>query len=87
MRKELTKEEAGELLKSLGLLDTHRTVEGQEREHLITLFKMMEPVESSNNQHSWTDTYHVGGRVYNVHFWPGAEHATIEEHIKYEDKT
>ena len=81
----LTKEQAGELLKKLGLLDKHRSVEGVEYDQLVTLFKMMEPVESSNNQHSWTDTYHVGSRVYNVHYWPGAEHATIEEHIPYKD--
>ena len=80
-----TPEEAGEFLAKLGLLDKHRKVEGQEREQLVMLFKMMEPFESSNNQHSWTDTYHIGNRVYNVHYWPGAEEADIEEHIPYKD--
>lgn len=81
-----TPEEAGAFLASLGLLDKHRKVEGIEYDQLVMLFKMMEPVESSNNQHSWTDTYHVGDRVYNVHYWPGAEQAEIEEYIKYVDK-
>jgi hypothetical protein len=85
--KTMTPEEAGEFLAKLGLLDTHRKVEGKEREHLVMLFQMMKPFESSNNQHSWTDTYHIGDRVYNVHYWPGAEEAEIEEHIKYENKT
>lgn len=80
-----TPEEAGAFLASLGLLDKHRKVEGTEYDQLVMLFKMMEPFESSNNQHSWTDTYHVGNRVYNVHYWPGAEHADIEEHIPYKD--
>lgn len=85
--REHTKEEASALLASLGLLDTHRKIEGAEYDQLVMLFKMMDPVESSNNQHSWTDTYHIGHRVYNVHYWPGDEQAEIEEHIKYENKT
>lgn len=76
-----------EFMKSIGALDVHRKIEGTEREHLITLFNMMEPVEQSNNQHSWTDTYHIGTRVYHCHFFPGADEAEIEEFIKYEDKT
>lgn len=74
-------------MKSIGAYDTRRKIEGQEREHLVTLFKMMEPVEQSNNQHSWTDTYHVGERVYHVHYFTEDDDALIEEYIKYEDKT
>ena len=73
-------------MKSIGALDKHRKIEGKEREQLVMLFKMMEPTESSNNQHSWTDTYHIADRVYHVHYWPGAEEADIEEYIKYVDK-
>jgi hypothetical protein len=71
---------------SIGAYDVHRKIEGKEREQLVMLFKMMEPTESSNNQHSWTDTYHIGDKVYHCHFFPGAEEAQIEEFIKYEDE-
>jgi hypothetical protein len=72
-------------MKSIGALDIHRKIEGTEREHLVTLFQMMEPVESSNNQMSWTDEYHIGERVYHVHYFDGSEEALIEEYIKYQD--
>lgn len=70
---------------SIGAYDVHRKIEGQERENLVLLFKMMEPTEQSNNQHSWTDTYHIGEREYRVHYFPGAEEAEIEEYIKYKE--
>ena len=84
---ELTPEQMHSLMVSIGAFDVHRIIEGKEREQLIMLFNMMEPVEQSNNQHSWTDTYHIGEKVYHCHFFPGAEEAEIEEYIKYEDKT
>ena len=84
--KELTPEQSFNLLKAIGALDVHRKIEGTEREHLVTLFNMMEPVEQSNNQHSWTDTYHIGEKVYHCHFFPGADEPLIEEYIKYVDK-
>lgn len=79
----LTSEQLHNLMVSIGAFDKRRKIEGKERENLVMLFQMMEPTESSNNQHSWTDTYHIGERVYHVHFWPGAEEADIEEYIKY----
>lgn len=72
-------------MKSIGALDVHRKIEGKERDDLVLLFKMMEPTESSNNQRSWTDTYHIGEREYRVHYWPGDQEAEIEEYIKYKD--
>lgn len=74
-------------MKSIGAYDKHRKIEGTEREQLVMLFQMMEPTESSNNQHSWTDTYHIGERVYHVHYFTEDDDALIEEFIKYEDET
>lgn len=71
------------LMISIGAYDIHRKIEGKEREDLVLLFKMMEPTEQSNNQHSWTDTYHIGEREYHVHYFPGDDDAQIEEYIKY----
>jgi len=82
-----TKEDALALLKSIGALDTHRKLEGKERENIMFLTQLMEPVEETNNQHSWTSVYHVGSRVYNFHYFPGAEEPLVEEYIKYKDPT
>lgn len=71
---------------SIGAYDKHRRVEGQEYDNLVLMFKMMVPEEQSNNQHTWTDTYHVGGRVYNVTYFPEEAEPLIEEFIKYEDE-
>lgn len=84
---ELTPDQMHKLMVSIGAFDVHRKIEGKEREQLIMLFNMMEPTEQSNNQHSWTDTYQIGDKIYHCHFFPGSEEAEIEEYIKYEDKT
>lgn len=71
---------------SIGAYDKHRKVEGQEYDNLMLMFKMMEPADQSNNQHTWTDTYHVGKRVYKVTYFPEVDEPEIEEFIKYEDE-
>lgn len=73
-------------MKRIGAYDKHRKVEGQEYDNLMLVFKIMEPVEQSNNQHTWTDTYHIGERVYNVIYFPEDDKPLIEEFIKYEDE-
>lgn len=72
-------------MRSIGAYDKHRKVAGTEYDKLVLLFNMMEPAESSNNQHTWTDTYHIGDRVYNVTYFPEDAKPLIEEFIKYED--
>ena len=83
MKKNLNDEEAVKLLKSIGAFDKHRPIMGEERKRLELMFAMMEPIEESNNQHSWTSTYKIGDRVYHCHFFPGADEPMIEEFIKY----
>ena len=41
-----------------------RIIEGQEKEHLFTIFNLLEPVEESNNQRSWTTVYEHAGKTY-----------------------
>lgn len=74
-----------EFMKSIGALDKRRKVEGQEYDNLMLMFKMMEPVQQDNNQHTWTDTYHIGERVYHVIYFPEEAKPLIEEYIKYVD--
>lgn len=60
-----TKEEALEFLKSIGM-KKRRVIEGNEREHMLTLFALIEPSDTSNNQRTFTETYHHAGKEYEV---------------------
>ena len=54
-----------------------RIIEGQEREHLLTVFALIEPTSDSNNQHFWTDVYHHAGKEY--HHTTGGDIDRLEE--------
>ena len=41
-----------------------RIIEGQEKEHLFTVFNLIEPSSESNNQRTWTTVYHHAGKEY-----------------------
>lgn len=59
-----------------------RTLTGEERDHMATIFNLIEPIESSNNQRVWTDVYEHAGKIYNVHFF---EDETVIEEILPDD--
>ena len=59
-----------------------RTLTGQEREHMITVFNLIEPIDSSNNQRSWTDVYEHAGKTYHVHYF---EKDTVIEEVLPDD--
>lgn len=46
-----------------------RVLEGDEREHMLTVFNLLEPVCQSNNQRSFTDEYVHAGKTYYVHYF------------------
>ena len=60
-----TKEEAIEFLKSIGMKN-RRVLEGDEREHILTLLALLEPIDVSNNQRTFTETYLHAGKEYEV---------------------
>ena len=60
-----TKEEAIELLKSIGMKN-RRVLEGDEREHILTLLALLEPTDVSNNQRTFTETYLHAGKEYEL---------------------
>lgn len=60
-----TREEARAFLKRAGLLNTTRTIEGEEREKIFTMLALLGPGEHSNNQHLWTESWTVGNIKYN----------------------
>lgn len=47
-----------------------RKIEGKEFEHLMLLFKLMEPFKETNNQHSFTVYYTIGEKEYHVTWFP-----------------
>jgi len=59
-----TPEEARAFLKKLGLLKTTRVLEGDEREKVETMLRLIGPGEDSNNQHLWTEEWKVGDVTY-----------------------
>jgi hypothetical protein len=54
-----------------------RKITGQEHDHMLTVFQLIEPIESSNNQRSWTDVYQHAGKTYHVHYFE--DETEIEE--------
>ena len=59
------REEALAFLKKIGMKQ-RRTLTGTEREHMLLIFALIDPIESSNNQRTFTDVYHYIGREYEV---------------------
>ena len=59
-----------------------RVLEGDEREHILTVFRLVEPISSSNNQRSFTEEYEHAGKRYDVHYF---EDETIVEEILPDD--
>ena len=49
----MTKEEARAFIRRV-MGPSKRTLEGQEKENMLILFKLIDPVESTNNQRSFT---------------------------------
>jgi len=58
-----------------------RPLSGTEYDHVWLILQLTEPTGTSNNQHSWTDEYYVGGKYYDVHYFPNEE-PIIEEILK-----
>ena len=64
----MTKEEAKAFIRRV-MGPTKRTLEGQEKENMLTLFRLIEPIESTNNQRSFTNEYLHAGKTYYVHYF------------------
>lgn len=71
-------EKLNELLAKEGHLDTRRTIEGTERDHLFIILKLLGPVYQSDNQRVSVDCYEHNGKKYEVTYGM-SEDFTIEE--------
>ncbi len=68
----LTKEEAREILKKIGLLKKYRCLQGAEREQVMTMLNLI-PYEDSNNQRFWCRTWQIGNITYNHYTGSGLD--------------
>ena len=68
--KEMTQEEARVWLRKV-LGPPRRLIEGVEKEHLLTLFNLIDPVGSSDNQISFTEEYVHAGKHYDATYFYG----------------
>ena len=66
------REKALQFLRSIGMKN-RRVLEGTERDHMITLLALVEPTETSNNQRTFTETYHHAGKEYELTWGFGVE--------------
>ena len=46
-----------------------RVLEGDEREHMLTVLRLVEPIRTTNNQRAFTDEYVHAGKMYDVHYF------------------
>ena len=68
--KEMTPDEARAFIRKV-MGPARRTLEGEEKEHMLTVFRLIEPISSSNNQRSMTDIYTHADKVYHVTYFDG----------------
>lgn len=78
----MTPEEAHAFIRRV-MGPTRRVLEGAEREHMLTVFRLVEPIKSTNNQRSFTDEYVHAGKMYDVHYFDNE--IVVEEIVKDEE--
>ena len=78
-----TREEARAFLKRCGLLKTERILEGEERNQVETMLRLLGPGKDSNNQRFWTTEWVVGDKTYQHTTGEGIDELTeiIEEDV------
>lgn len=55
-------------------------IHGEEKERILTMLRLMEPVSQSNNQRAITETFQCGEVEYRVTYWD--DETTLEEMLK-----
>lgn len=56
-----------------------RVLEGNERDHMLTIFSLIEPIRQSNNQRSFTDEYVHADKMYDVTYFE--DETIVEEYL------
>jgi hypothetical protein len=77
----MTPEEAQAFIRKI-MGPPKRVLEGDERDHMLTVFSLLEPVRQTNNQRSFTDEYVHAGKMYDVHYFE--DEVIVEEYLDEE---
>jgi len=59
----------------------YKTLEGKDKKNVLMMLQLTEPYKETNNQHSWTAYYNLGGKEYHVTFFPEADDPIVDEII------
>jgi len=59
-----------------------RTLEGDEREQVLTMLALIGPTVTTNNQHSWSEDYVQGGQHWCITYFPNEEPVVEEMEIE-----
>ena len=78
----MTPEEAHAFIRKV-MGPPRRVLEGAEREHMLTVLRLVEPIRTTNNQRSFTDEYIHAGKIYDVHYFD--DETVVEEIIEDEE--
>ena len=63
-----------------------RTLEGNDKEKVMLLLAMTEPYKETNNQHSWTAYYNIGGKEYHATYFPEDDNGPIIDEMLPEEE-
>lgn len=80
----ITKEEAQRIVKKLSGPPTKK-ITGKEYDHVMTMLRLVKPVNVSNNQVTETEKYIVGNTEYHITYFPVGE-PELEEILKEENE-
>ena len=73
-------EKLKQFMTGLGLYKKRRVIDGDEREQVLTMLRLIGPGELTDNQHIWTESWRVGNIEYNIH--SGKNFEELEEVTK-----
>lgn len=63
-----------------------RTLEGKDKENVMLLLSLTEPYKETNNQHSWTAYYNIGGKEYHATYFPEDKDGPIIDEMLPEEE-
>lgn len=83
-RSNMTPEEARAFLRRV-MGPPLRSIEGEEKKHLLLMLSLKEPFKETNNQRSWTAYYNIADKEYHVTYFPDEDEPYVDEVLKDEE--
>ena len=65
----------------------HITLEGKDKEQALLMLALIEPFETSNNQHSWTEYYMIGKTEYLVTTFSDSNEPIVDKILTEDEET